>query len=364
VLPEVSAEFAIPEPPPAPELPSREPPAAGPPGPGHGEPQAPTEDASWLAGAFLTAAPGSPARASLLARLVAHPAAAPVLSELLPGPLEVAPAALAATPAALQGPVLEALAAIGQPAVPHLLAVLGDAQPARRRAATALLGAIGDPATLVPLADRCLDPDLAVAEAAREALAAHRGTPAMRPVPERLRRALASGLATRAGPAALALMALRDAESIPNLIQALEGTDPVTAAAPSAGIAGSWITTPLLSPENRATGWASCSARARATCDRNRPITVPMNEAPATRANVRPRPSSRSHLRTRLCQPGWRARSAVFQRRHYRGHYNRTVALFRPPGHRAKFRLFPLLKMGNKQMNGFQSMVHRADIKL
>ena len=76
-----------------------------------------------------------------------------------------------------------------------------------------------------------------MAEAAREALAAHRGTPAMRPVPERLRRALASGLAARAAAAARALSALRDAESIPNLIQALEGTDPATAAAAAEALA-------------------------------------------------------------------------------------------------------------------------------
>jgi hypothetical protein len=264
VLPEVSAEFALPEPPPVPEPPPPEPPAAGPPGPANGEPQAPADDASWLAGAFLTAAPGTPARASLLARLVAHPGAAPVLCELLPGPLEVAPEALAATPAAQQGPVLEALAAIGQPAVPHLLAVLGDAQPARRRAATALLGAIGDPATLVPLADRCLDPDLAVAEAAREALAAHRGTPAMRPIPERLRRALASGLATRAGPAARALMALRDAESIPSLIQALEGADPATAAAAAEALAAITLQRHRAEPRLWLLWWKENRGRGRA----------------------------------------------------------------------------------------------------
>jgi HEAT repeat protein len=59
----------------------------------------------------------------------------------------------------------------------------------------------------------------------------------MRPIPERLRRALASGLSTRAAPAARALSALRDAESIPNLIQALEGTDPATAAAAAEALA-------------------------------------------------------------------------------------------------------------------------------
>jgi HEAT repeat protein len=156
---------------------------------------------------------------------------------MLPGPLEVAPEALARTPAASQGPVFQALAAMGPLAIPHLLALLNDRVASRRRAAVALLGAIGDPSTLVPLADRCLDPDAAVAEAARVALAAQRGSVALRPVPERLRRALASGLATRAGPAARALSALRDADSIPNLIQALDGTDPATAAASAEALA-------------------------------------------------------------------------------------------------------------------------------
>jgi hypothetical protein len=186
----------------------------------------------------MTTVPGTPAHLELLGQLLARSeTTAPVLCEMLPGPLEVAPEALAGTPAAAQGPVFEALAAMGQPAVPSLLGVLTDADPSRRRAAAVLLGAIGDPATLVPLADRCLDPDAAVAEAAREALAAHRGTPAMRPIPERLRRALASGLGARASAAARALATLRDVESIPNLIQALEGTDPPTAAAASAALA-------------------------------------------------------------------------------------------------------------------------------
>jgi hypothetical protein len=244
LLTEVSAEFALPEPEPLPpEPPGAE--AAGPPGSAVVEPPAPEEpgppalddDPAWVVGAYLTTAPATPARGALLARLVSLPGTVPLLIAQLPGPLEVAPAPLAARPTALRGPVLEALFAIGSPAVPQLLAVLTDPEPSRRRAAAAVLGAIGDPATLVPLADRCLDPVPEVAEAAREALAAQRGTPAMRPIPERLRRALASGLATRAGPAARALMALRDVESIPLLIQSLDGTDPATAAAAAEALA-------------------------------------------------------------------------------------------------------------------------------
>ena len=197
-----------------------------------------TGDPSYLVGAYMTSVPGTPAHAELLQQLVSQAVAtAPILCDLLPGPIEVAPEELAGAPAGAQGPVFEALVAIGQPAVPPLLSVLTAPEGQRRRAAVVLLGAIGDPATLASLADRCLDSDASVAEAAREALAAHQGTAAMRPIPERLRRALASGLGTRAAAAARALSALRDVESIPNLIQALEGTDPPTAEAASAALA-------------------------------------------------------------------------------------------------------------------------------
>ena len=240
-----------------------EPAASEPPDPS--VPQLFPEDPGYLVGAFLTTGPTTPTRADLLARLVERAgAAAPILCELLPGPLDVPPEALATTPAAEQGPVFAALVAIGQAAVPSLLAVLSDADPARRRAATALLGAIGDPATLAPLADRCLDPDPAVAEAAREALAAQRGTPAIRPVPERLRRALASGLAVRAALAARALSALRDAESIPNLIQALEGADAATAAAAAEALSAITLQRHGTSPRQWLLWWKENRGRGRA----------------------------------------------------------------------------------------------------
>jgi Type II secretion system (T2SS), protein E, N-terminal domain/HEAT repeats len=272
--PDVSAEVAPPRPEPEPlqvaepeRLPPEPPLAAEPPAPApeEPEPEGVPDDPAYLVGAFLTTAPATPARAELLARLVDHAAiAAPILCELLPGPLGVPPEALASTPAAEQGPIFEALAAMGRPAIPPLLAVLTDAVPARRRAAAVLLGAIGDPATLTALADRCLDPDPAVAEAAREALAAHRGTPAARPIPERLRRALASGLAARAAAAARALSALRDAESIPNLIQALEGTDPATAAAAAEALAAITLQRHGTAPRQWLLWWKENRGRGRA----------------------------------------------------------------------------------------------------
>jgi HEAT repeat protein len=115
--------------------------------------------------------------------------------------------------------------------------MLGDAAPPRRRAAVALLGQLGEAAAFLPLTERCFDPDPPVAEAARTALALHRRDPAMKPVPEKLRRALLSGLADKAASAARAIAAMRDAESIPLLIQALEGSDGTTAAASADALA-------------------------------------------------------------------------------------------------------------------------------
>jgi len=195
-------------------------------------------DPATLVGRYLITPRGSDERASLLAQLVDRSdEVAPILVDQLPGPLDVEREALARTAAADQGPVLAAVAALGPAGVRPLMALLGDAQPARRRAAAALLGQAGDARAFLPLADRCFDPDPDVAEAARLALAAHRRDPAMKPVPERLRRALLSGLADRATAAARAISALRDAESIPLLIQALEGSDASTAAASAAALA-------------------------------------------------------------------------------------------------------------------------------
>jgi len=87
-------------------------------------------------------------------------------------------------------------------------------------AATPVPGA--DPASPPVLADRALDVDPRTASAAREALAARRRDPDVRPAIDKLRRALLSGVAARATGAARALAALRDADAIPLLIQALE----------------------------------------------------------------------------------------------------------------------------------------------
>ncbi len=195
-------------------------------------------DPAALVGAYLVSSRGTGDRADLLGKLVERAAeVAPILCEQLPGPLDVAPEALAATPAYQQGPVFAAVAALGPATLKPLLALLADPVPARRRAATALLGQLGDPSAFLPLTERCFDHDAAVAEAARTALGLHRRDPTMKPVPQKLRRALLSGLADKAAPAARAIAALRDAESIPLLIQALEGSDAGTAAASADALA-------------------------------------------------------------------------------------------------------------------------------
>ncbi|BDG03814.1 GspE/PulE/PilB domain-containing protein [Anaeromyxobacter oryzae] len=180
-------------------------------------------DAEDLAAALVETAPGSAARQDAIRRLAGHPAQAlPALIARLPGPVETDDAA--PEPAAL-GPIPAALAALGARAVPALLDVVADPDPARRRAATVLLGAAGDPATFSALVERALDADPLVASAAVGALGQHRRDPAMRGVSEKLRRALLSGLPARSASAARALGALRDAEAIPLLVQVLEAMD-------------------------------------------------------------------------------------------------------------------------------------------
>jgi hypothetical protein len=196
------------------------------------------EEAAELVAAYLRTQRGSEERAFLLTKVVARAElVAPLLCRELPGPIEVEPSVLPHTPAGDQGPVLAALAALGPAALAHLLVMLADAAPARRRAAVVLLGQSGDPTTFGPLAERCFDADAAVADAARRALARHRRDLALQGVPAKLRRALLSGLADKASAAARALGALRDAESIPLLIQALEGSDTATARAAAEALA-------------------------------------------------------------------------------------------------------------------------------
>jgi hypothetical protein len=183
---------------------------------------------------LIKAPAGSPRRAESMARLAAQgDAAVQALVMALPGPLEDEQAQ---EPARL-GPVPAALSLHGAAALPLLLSVLQEADPARRRCAAVLLGAAAEPASFGPLADRALDSDPRVAAAAAAALARNRAHPGMRNVPDKLRRALLSGIAARVTGAARALGALRDLEAIPLLIQVLE-----TSAGESASAAAEALT--------------------------------------------------------------------------------------------------------------------------
>jgi hypothetical protein len=207
--------------------------------------------AAGLVEDYLATPRASAERAGLLALLTQRAEEmAPLLCERLPGPLDVDPGALARTPVQSQGPVLAAVAALGAAAVKPLVRLLADGTPERRRAAAALLGLTGDPSVLAPLAERCLDADPHVAEAARLGLAGHRLEAALKGPLEKLRRALLSGLADRSAAAARAIGALRDSESIPLLIQALEGSDAVTAGATAEALTA--ITMQRLGPAPRA----------------------------------------------------------------------------------------------------------------
>jgi hypothetical protein len=104
------------------------------------------------------------------------------------------------------------------------------------------------------LADRALDSDAGVATAAREALAAQRREPGLRPANEKLRRALLSGMSGRTARAARAIGAMRDVDAIPLLIQVLETSEPETASAAADALA--LITLQRLGPDARKwLGW-------------------------------------------------------------------------------------------------------------
>jgi HEAT repeat protein len=64
----------------------------------------------------------------------------------------------------------EALFLIGSPAVPHLIQLLGDPGPGVRRRAALLLGEIGDPGAIEPLRRILTDEESTVRREAFEAL--------------------------------------------------------------------------------------------------------------------------------------------------------------------------------------------------
>jgi HEAT repeat protein len=228
-------------------------------------PAPPEADAAAEVEALVATGAGSTERASLLARLAARGAEAlgPLLDRL-PGTLEVAPDALDTSPAEEQGPLLAALVALGAQAARPVAELLADPEPGRRRAAAAILARVAEPSSYAALAERAFDPDSAVRRAARAALAAHRRDPKMRPIPEKLRRALLSGVGDRPAQAARALGALRDVESIPSLIQVLETSDASGAEAAAAALTHVTLQRLGTSPQRWLSWWKENRGRGRA----------------------------------------------------------------------------------------------------
>ena len=169
-----------------------------------------------------------------------------------PGEARVEGAAERASEAAVQEPESPAVPPPGSAAVEDAMAGLLAAAP-------------GGPSDRAPeIVDLILDPDPGVAAAAREALVSHRRDPAVKPLPERLRRALLSGVGERPLLAARALGALRDVESIPILIQALESGSPETAEAAAEALAGITMQRHGPNPQRWLRWWKENRGRSRA----------------------------------------------------------------------------------------------------
>ena len=218
--------------------------------PPEGAPAVPPEAAEASTPPAPPATP-PPAAASSLAALEeafftsGEHGADPSLSEDAP---KVAPSAAAPEPSPREEP---------QPAPPAAPEPVPPAAPEPLPVASAPAPAPAPPApppSPTALADRALDPDAGVAAEARDALAAQRREPAVRPASEKLRRALLSGISGRTARAARAIGALRDVEAIPLLIQVLETSEPETANASADALA--LITLQRLGPDARRwLGW-------------------------------------------------------------------------------------------------------------
>jgi hypothetical protein len=243
------------------------------------EPEPTAEEAEAAPYAVWPAADvASPAAAAAAAPASASASAAPEPPPVEAPPAPAAPpppasgdAAAASVLASEPAPPIESAPAAPPPeaapeAAPPPPEPAAPPHPERTTSAPAVPPVAGppDPATLGALVDRTLDADPAVAESACGALAARRRDPAMRQGTEKLRRALLSGLSTRAMRAASALGALRDVEAIPLLIQVLETSEPATAQASADALAA--ITLQRLGPDARKwlTWWKQNRGRGRA----------------------------------------------------------------------------------------------------
>lgn len=130
--------------------------------------------------------------------------------------------------------------------------------------AALLSGAPATPDGALTILDLVLDSDPGVAAAAREALTFHRRESAVKPLPERLRSALLSGVGERPVLAARALGALRDVASIPILIQALETGSRQGADAAAEALTGITLQRYGASPQKWLKWWKENRGRSRA----------------------------------------------------------------------------------------------------
>ena len=193
------------------------------------------EDLPSLVEALAASHRDSDDRRELVSRLVAGgPEAAVALVARLPGPVESGGTLGESVPVEEWGPIFAGVVAAGRVAERPLLDTLEDADPERRRAAVALLSRLGTPGSIPGVAALVQDDDESVATEAARALAAARGTPALGPIVAEVRRALASGRPVKAARAARALALLGDADSVPVLIQLLDGGGELAAAASEA----------------------------------------------------------------------------------------------------------------------------------
>jgi HEAT repeat protein len=173
---------------------------------------------------------GGAGAAPAIERLVAlGPEGARALAQRLPGPLSLERHAVdrqAPLPLAEHGPLLRLVPRFGEAIVPHLVARLSDASLDVRYYATMCLGEVRLAAAIAPLGARLFDLDPAVRAAAASALGRYEPGPDLRALVESLRSELLSPDAARQRHAAEAVGELRDAISVPRLIELVKHREP------------------------------------------------------------------------------------------------------------------------------------------
>jgi HEAT repeat protein len=145
----------------------------------------------------------------------------------MPGPLKLARHTLrgAAPPLAEHGPLLQLIARFGKHALGPLLARLSDSSIDVRYYATLAVGELQLHESIVPLGARLFDPDAGVRAVATQGLLRHGDVSEMRLLRETLRGELTGPDPLRQQCAAEALGTLRDAESVPRLVDLVKNEE-------------------------------------------------------------------------------------------------------------------------------------------